>query len=129
MPRFNPTFAILVLVLLTGCGYKKTWVAADPMKLTAKPKGYDIPVSTDGTDREHRLLGELSVSTRIKPSWSTESSDLKAIEELRKEALKRGADAVIDLKTTQADQDGHTRLTVSGKAIIYTAPPPIAARS
>jgi hypothetical protein len=119
---------LLLAACLTGCGYRKSWVAADSTALTAKPGGYDMPVSRGGTDREHRVLGELVVSTRIKPSWSTESSHDRAIAELRKEAIRKGADAVIDLKTTEMDRDGHTELAVSGRLILFTAPPPIAAR-
>jgi hypothetical protein len=120
--------ACLLAVSLAGCGYKKTWTAADPMALTAKPGGYDMPVTQAGTDRQHKVLGELTVSGRIKANWSTESSHDRAVAELRKEAIRKGADAVIHLRTSETDRGGHTDLTVSGRLILFTAPPPIAAR-
>ena len=119
---------LLLAACLTGCGYRKTWLAADPMALTAKPSGYDMPVSAGGTNRQHKVLGELVVSGRIEPSWSTENSHDRVVAELRKEAIRKGADAVIDLKTTEMDKGGHTEITVSGRLILFTAPPPIASR-
>ncbi|HEX7880742.1 MAG TPA: hypothetical protein VF720_15110 [Candidatus Eisenbacteria bacterium] len=124
-----PLTLLLLAACLAGCGYKKTWVAADPMELTAKPKGYDLLVTREGTQREHRVLGELVVSGRLEPSWSTENSHDRFVDELRKEAIHKGADAVIGLKTSEMDRDGHTEMSVSGQLIIYTAPPPIASRN
>jgi len=124
-----PLALLLLAGTLTGCGYKKSWVAADPMELTAKPKGYDMLVTQDGTHREHKVLGELVVSGRLEPSWSLENSHDRFVNELRKEAIRKGADAVVGLKTSEMDKDGHTEMTVSGQLIIYTAPPPIASRS
>lgn len=124
-----PLVLALLALMVTGCGYQKTWVANDPMQLTAKPGGYEMPISRGGTDRVHKILGELSVTSRIKPTWSTESSLDLAVKELRKESIRRGADAVINMKTTQVEDDGHTRLTVSGQLILFTGPPPVAARS
>ena len=122
-------FALLTF-LLAGCGYEKTWVAgSDLMQLTPKPGGYDMPVFRGGTDRAHKLLGELSVTTQIKPTWSTDSSVDRIATEFKKEAIRRGADAVINLRTSERDDDGHTRMTVSGRLILFTSPPPVAARS
>jgi|GEM_PF-3392025 len=128
MPRRTLLSIAILPLLMTGCGYQKTWVASDPLQLTAKPGGYDMPVSRGGTNRAHKILGDLSVTTRIKPNWSTESSHDLAVKDLQKEAIRRGADAIIDLRTSERDKDGHTRLTVSGHLILFTGPPPIAAR-
>lgn len=128
MTRYAPLAIAFLTLLLAGCGFEKTWVASDPMQLTAKPGGYDMPVSRGGTDRAHKILGELSVTTQIKPNWSTENSHEAALRELRKEAIKRGADAIIDLKTSGGDRGGHSELTVTGHLILFTGPPPLAAR-
>lgn len=130
MSRRVPIAIALLTLLLAGCGYEKTWVASsDLMQLTPKPVGYDMPVFRGGTDRAHKLLGELSITSQIKSTWSTESSVDQISREFKKEAVRRGADAVINLKTSERDDDGHTLMTVSGRLILFTSPPPIASRS
>jgi hypothetical protein len=117
---------LLILAALTGCGFDRKYVSVDPTAWGPKPKGYDMPLMTNTIDRPHRVLGDLTVSTRIEPSFRKESTLDRAVAELKKEAGKRGADAVAEFRTRETDEGGHTRLMVSGQLIIFTAPPPLA---
>jgi hypothetical protein len=129
MNRYRLTVAALgAVLLLSGCGFDRKYVAVDPTGWAAKPKGYDVPLLNGATERQHRVLGELTVSTRIQPNFKTESTYDRAVAELKREAGKRGADAVVEFRTRETDEGGHTRLIVSGQLVIFTAPPPMASR-
>ena len=122
------TTAILLATFLTGCGYDKTWVATDLTQQTPKPATYDMPVQRSDTARAHQVLGDLSVSTRIKPNWASETTDESVIDAMKKEAIRRGADAIVNVRTTEHDAGGHTVLTVTGRLIRFTEPPAAASR-
>jgi uncharacterized protein YbjQ (UPF0145 family) len=129
MNRLRLTVAALgAVVLLSGCGFDRKYVAVDPTEWTAKPQGYEVPLLEETTERAHKVLGELTVSTRIQPNFKQESTYDRAVAELKREAGKRGADAVTGFRTRETDEGGHTRLIVSGQLIIFTAPPPLASR-
>lgn len=121
--------ALCATVLLTGCGFDRKYVAVDPTGWGSKPKGYDVPLLTESVDRPHKVLGDLTVSTRIEPSFRKESTLDRAVAELKREAGKRGADAVLEFRTRESDEGGHTRLFVTGRLVVFTAPPPLATRT
>jgi uncharacterized protein YbjQ (UPF0145 family) len=69
----------------------------------------------------------MTVSMSIKPSFNETSTYDQAVERIRDEARKRGADAVVGLKTLDSQDDGASRgqLTLKGTLIQYTAPEPL----
>jgi hypothetical protein len=51
-----------------------------------------------GTDRPHRVIGEVKASKGATFAWSPQPEMSEGEEALRKKAAKMGADAVIDVK-------------------------------
>lgn len=119
---------LALLAVLSGCGSNVTYLATDPMVLSPKPEGYDVPYSYGSEARAHRVLGELRVTTEIKPSFNETSTFDQSIEQMKAEARKRGADAVFNVKTLDSQAGGaHGKLTLVGTLVIYTSPPEMGA--
>lgn len=128
--RLTLMVAAGILALLTGCGFDKTYLAIDPTAWPAKPARYEMPVSNRTPDRAHRTIGELTVSSGIRPNYKQTGIYDQIVEEIRREACRRGADAVINLRAQDGSREAsRARLTLSGTLIVFTAPPPPAERS
>jgi hypothetical protein len=124
---FRGVVPTLLLFALSGCGSNASWVASDPVVLSPKPATYEMPVSQSEPKRAHRILGKVSVSLTIKPSFKEESTYDQAVEQLKKEARKRGADAVVSVRTIDSQHGGQrARLTLVGTLVIFTGPEPMA---
>src|SRR5215212_5008972 len=57
-----------------------------------------IEIIYGGTERAHRVLGEVSASKGATFAWSPQPEMSEGEEALRKKAAKMGADAVINVK-------------------------------
>jgi hypothetical protein len=126
MKRIVSFVTAVFVVALTGCGSGVTWVASDPVQMGAKPDKFDMPVMKTVPSRPHRILGELTVTMPIEPSFREISTYDQALVKLKKEAVKRGADAVVDLKTLDSQKkQSQGRLTLVGTLVIFTAPQPL----
>ena len=116
---------VVLCLLATGCGSNVTYVASDPTVISPKPEGYEMPYSYAGVERPHKVLGELQVTKKIKPSFQETSTFDLAMNEMRDEARKHGADAICSVKTLDSQEGGtHGRLTLVGTLVIFTAPMP-----
>ena len=78
---------------------------------------YEVPA------RAHKVLGEVRVSAPIKPTFKATSTFDQVMNEMKKQARKVGADAIVDLKTIDSTGDDQNKLTMVGTFIIYTQPP------
>ena len=124
------TLCLVLLAVLSGCGSNFAYLATDPVVLSPKPEGYDVSYSYGSEARAHRSLGELRVTSEIKPSFNETSTFDQSIEKMKVEARKRGADAIFNVKTLDSQAGGsHGKLTLVGTLVIYTAPPEIGAAS
>jgi hypothetical protein len=129
MARSKPTAVAAVTVLiLAGCGMEAKYVSKDPTVLSPKPKGYDMPFSYETPARPHKILGEVMVSSTIKPNFRETSTFDQILAEMKKRAKKVGADAIVNLKTMDSqERSKRGKLTLVGTLIIYTAPPELSA--
>lgn len=121
--RFIVVCPLLGLLLLAGCGPEVHYVASDPTILTPKPAGYEMPFSHEVPGRPHKVLGELRVAERIRPSFRQTGTYDTVLAEMQKRARKVGADAIVNLRTLDSQRGGSEgRLTLVGTLIIFTAP-------
>lgn len=119
-----------LMTLLAGCGFDKKYVSLDPTVWPSKPSGYDMPVISQTPGRAHRAIGEVTVTSGIRPSYEQTGIYDQVLAEIRKEARKRGADAVINVRAQDSSETAsRARLTLTGTLIIFTAPPATAERS
>jgi len=123
MKRIHLAAPILALALLSGCGPEVKYAQVDPTVLTPKPEGYDVPFSYEVPARAHKVLGEIRVSSKIKPDFNSTSTFDQVMNEMKKQARKIGADAIVDLKTVDSSNSQEGKLTMLGTFIIYTEPP------
>jgi hypothetical protein len=116
-------------LFLAGCGPAVTYVSQDLTKMSPKPEGYEMPFSYHSADRPHKVLGAMTVSSKIKPSFREMSTFDQLLTEMQKRARKLGADAIVDLKTVDSQKGGDRgALSLVGTLIIYTAPPALSSR-
>lgn len=129
MKLSNPGILILAgLLVLTGCQSGVMYTAQDTTVLTPKPSRYEVAVAYQVPNRPHRVLGEVSVTREIKPSFGQTGAFDMAVEEMKTQARKVGGDAVVDVHALDGSKSsGSGRLTLIGKVIVYTAPAPLSA--
>ena len=127
--RLSAVLPVLALLFLAGCGPEVSYVASDPTVLTPKPEGYRMPFSYEVPNRPYKVLGEVRVSEKIRPSFRQTSTFDQVLAEMQRQARKVGADAIVDLQTLDTQTGGSEgRLTLVGSLIIFTAPPAPAGR-
>ena len=120
----------VTLLLLSGCSSGVSYMASDQVALEPKPSAYEMPMSPGTPARAHREIGTLSITMAIKPSYRETSTYDQCLEKMKAEAVKRGADAVVAIKTIDSQEEASQgRLTLTGTLIIFTAPEAIATKS
>lgn len=124
--------SLLVLALLTlaGCNSGLVYTAVDGTVLTPKPSGYEVAVAYQIPRRPYRTLGEVRVTREIKPGFGKTGAFDQAVDEMKRQARKVGADAVVDVRALDGSKNAESgRLTLVGTVVVFTAPAPLSADS
>ena len=117
------------LVMLSGCA---TWSTSNVKRVdhsetavapkTVQKSPQDVVITeTDISDRKHKSLGDIEVTVNKTTIFHSDPTQEKVNEELRKEAAKLGADAVILVRygTVGVSALSWGALNGKGRAIVF----------
>lgn len=118
---------ICVVALVFAVGACSTWSTSSVKRMpgapaTSRTAPSNIVVTQGGiTDREYRVLAEIKARVRKTTIFNADPTREMVNEELRKEASKLGADAVIEVVygSVNVDPMSWGGLTGRGKAVSY----------
>lgn len=99
----NRKFLLLPLLLfIFGCGSTAHFIKVGQDDYPGKPEDYEILVFWGNTkpEREYRVIGLVFVETESQNLFPAKVLDSEVVNSLKKEAMKHGADAIIELKIT-----------------------------
>ena len=97
---------LLLLLLILGCGPKVHFIKVGNEYYPPKQNDYEVLVFLNDVrpEKEYKVVGMVFIETESALLFPPQISDSKVINKLKKEAKKRGADAIIDLKITSDTQ-------------------------
>lgn len=105
-------FLLIVPIFLMDCTRTET-VKYDEIERTPKPEDYEIAVYTEaGVPREHKVIGEVRVEAYVGDSKE------EVINNLKSEAKKIGADAIVNMRQLESAEGMRQRWVA--KAIVWT---------
>ena len=88
------------VLLLYGCGPKVHFIPVSDNIYPGKSDNFDVLIfwGEDKPDMEYKVIGMVFIETQCPILFPPEVPDSKLINSIKKEARKRGADAVLDFK-------------------------------
>jgi len=106
----------LVAMALSACGSGVQFVPQDLTKYPPKASDAKIEIHDRGVMRPHVVIGTMTASKEMKPSFSEDSTYDQIIADLKKHARKVGADALINV---QPENSEDARVVISATAIRF----------
>jgi len=99
-------FLPVLLMMLIACGPKVHFLKVGRADYPPKANDYEIIVYLDDREieQDYKVVGLLFVEITADLFHSHQFSDPEVIEQLKKEARKRGADAITELRLTAEPQ-------------------------